>query len=304
MILNMNTWQIKLTDIQHKELQEIAKALSSQYKIEKIICFAVINRLSTENTVFAPSKVVSASNYYLLVMTTEITRIEHAMQDYIGKLFPGTFVIAHGLETVMNLVYKYDTFFLNACLNGALIYAADGFTMIPEFEVEKLDQAFLKDKEAFDRIYNLASGFLESAFICYENNFHNNVTFLLHQSVEQACRALIRRFTGYRSDIHNLDRLLQFCNCFSEEPALLFRRHFVNEQRLFRILTSAYSEARYKDNYQIVDTDADKLCTLVKAFLDLVSELAKKEPHKGTARNTVEAQAVVVDYSPALPASL
>lgn len=300
----MNTSPIKLTEIQLKELQEIAKALTSQYKLEKIICFAAINRLSSENTVFAATKVVSASNYYLLVMTTEITRIEHAMQDYIGKLFPGTFVIAHGFETVMNLVYKYDTFFLKACTNGALIFTADGFTMIPEFEAEKSEQAFLKDREAFDRIYNLASGFLESAFICYENDFQNNVTFLLHQSVEQACRALIRLFTGYRSDIHNLDRLLQFCNCFSDEPAMLFRRHFVNEQRLFRILTSAYSEARYKDNYQVANTDVGQLCTLVKAFLDLVSELAKKEPYEGTARNTEEAQAVVVDYSPALPASL
>jgi HEPN domain-containing protein len=300
----MRTQPIKLTEAQHKELQDIAKALTSQYKIEKIICFAALNRLSSENSVFAPAKFVSACNYYLLVMTTDITRVEHAIQDYISKLFPGTFVIAHGLETVMKLAYKYDTFFLNTCLNGALIYTADGFTMIPEFEADKSEEAFLKDREAFDRIYNLASGFLESAFICYENDFHDNVTFLLHQSVEQACRALIRLFTGYRSDIHNLERLLQFCNCFSEEPTMLFRRHFVNEHRLFRILTSAYSEARYKDNYQVVDVDADQLCTLVKAFLDLVSELAKKKPHKGTARNAEEAQAVVVDYSPTLPASL
>ncbi|QTE36356.1 hypothetical protein J3L18_24980 [Mucilaginibacter gossypii] len=107
----MNTIQIKLTDIQYKELQEIAKALTNQYKIEKIICFAAINRSSEETTVFDRSKVVSETNYYLLVITTDVTRIEHAMQDYISKLFPGTFVIAHGLETVMNLVYKYDTFF-------------------------------------------------------------------------------------------------------------------------------------------------------------------------------------------------
>lgn len=180
----MNTIQIKLTDIQYKELQEIAKALTNQYKIEKIICFAAINRSSEETTVFDRSKVVSETNYYLLVITTDVTRIEHAMQDYISKLFPGTFVIAHGLETVMNLVYKYDTF-LNACLNGSLIYTSDGFTMIPDFDEAKAEDAILKDREAFKRIYNFALGFLESAWICQENDFDNNVIFLLHQAVDK-----------------------------------------------------------------------------------------------------------------------
>lgn len=295
---------IKLTDLQTKELQEIAKTLTNQYQIQKIICFAAINRSSEETTVFDRSNVISATNYYLLVMTTEITRIEHAMQDYISKLFPGTFVIAHGLETVMNLVYKYDTFFLNACLNGALIYTFDGFTMIPDFDEAKAEEAILKDREAFKQINNLASGFLESAWHCLENDFDNNVIFLLHQAVEQGCRALIRLFTGYRSDIHNISRLIDFCNCFSPEPSALFRRHFAKEKHLFKVLSASYSDARYKDNYQVVDHEADLLCTQVQAFLDLIEELAKKETAPGTARTTVEASAEVVDYSSALPASL
>jgi HEPN domain-containing protein len=304
MILTMNNQPIKLTEVQRKELQEIAIALTTHYKIEKIICFAAISSLSTSDTIFTPPEATSSSAYYLLVMTTETTRIEHSMQDCIGTLFPGTYVIAHGLETVMNSVSHHDNFFLSACLNGALIYTSDGVTMIPEFEVEKAEQGALKDKEAFDRIYKLAEGFLESAFVCYENNFYNNVIFLLHQAVEQGCRALIRLFTGYRSDIHNISRLLEFCNCFSQEPALIFRRHFATEKKLFTILSNSYSHARYKDNYEVVDTDANELCTQVKAFLDLVAQLAKRNPHKGAAKDAAEVSAEVVDYSPALPASL
>lgn len=300
----MKNSPIKLTDFQNKELQEIAKALNIQYKIEKIICFAALSSLNTHDTVFATPQAGSTNIYYLLVMTTEVTRIEHTMQDYISKLFPGAFVIAHGLETVMNLVYKYDTFFLNTCMNGALIYTSDGFTMIPEYDEAKAEKAVSKDKEAFKRIYKLASGFLESAFICLENNFDDNVIFLLHQAVEQGCRALIRLFTGYRSDIHNISRLLDFCKCFSPEPSELFRRHFSNEKHLFKVLATSYSDARYKDNYQVIDHEADLLCTQVKAFLDLIGELAKKETAQGAARSTVEAPAEVVDYSLALPASL
>ncbi|WEA01859.1 HEPN domain-containing protein [Mucilaginibacter sp. SJ] len=300
----MKSNPIKLTEYQNKELQVIADALNTQYQIEKIICFAALSSYSSKETVFSSAQNNLTNNYYLLVLTTEITRIEHVMQDYINKQFSGVFVIAHGLETVINLVYNYDTFFLNACLNGVLIYTSDGFTMIPDYDEAKAEEAVLKDKEAFERIYKLACGFLESAFICLENNFDNNVIFLLHQAVEQGSRALIRLFTGYRSDIHNISRLLDFCNCFSPEPSVLFRRHFSEEKHLFRVLATSYSDARYKDNYHVIDHEADLLCKQVKAFLDLVAELAKKETVQGTARTTVEVPAEVVDYSPALPASL
>jgi hypothetical protein len=159
---------IKLNETQSKELQEIAKVLCSHFKIEKIICFGALSALSSENTIFSASSTQSANSYYLLVLTTEITRIEHVMQDYIKRSYPGTFILQHGLETVMNLVFNYDTFFLNACLNGALIYTADGFTMIPEFEEEKMEEAVIKDQEAFKRIYVLASGFLESASFAWK----------------------------------------------------------------------------------------------------------------------------------------
>ena len=140
---------IKLTNAQTTELQEIAKVLCTQYKIEKIICFGALSSLTSENTIFEVSQMHSTNKYYLLVLTTEIMRIEHAMQDYINKHFPGTFILQHGIETVMNLVYNYDTFFLNACLNGALIYTKDGFTMIPDFDESKMEEALLKDKEVF-----------------------------------------------------------------------------------------------------------------------------------------------------------
>ncbi|MEN0055424.1 MAG: HEPN domain-containing protein [Mucilaginibacter sp.] len=273
----MRTETIKLTEPQHQELQEIAKALLSQYQIEKIICFAVLSSSDNNETAFADREVSSSNAYYLLVLTAELVRIEYAMQDYISKLFPGTLVIAHGQQTVMDLVYKHDRFFLHACLNGALIFTADGFTMNPEFEPKLIEQVTSKDREAFKHIYNLATGFMECGFDCYEKGFYNNVTFVLHQAVEHGCRALIRLFTGYHSDIHNLTRLLDFCKCFSQEPAALFRRHFEPEKKLFGILAASYSEARYRDNYSVSKHDANELCSLVKTFLDLVRKLSGKE---------------------------
>jgi HEPN domain-containing protein len=300
----MKNYPIEISKGQQKELQEIAKVLTCQYQIEKIICFGTLSSHETVNTCFAEPESSLKNAYYLLVLTTEIKRIEYTIQDYISSLFPGVFIVAHGLATVIEAVHKRDRFFTEACLNGLLVYTSDGFTMVPEVASENISVDYSKDEEAFTRMYSMASGFMECAYECYEKEFYNNVAFLLHQAVEQACRGLIRLYTGYRSDFHNIDRLLCLCSCFSAEPAKLFKRHFKEEKRLFRVLAGSYTEARYRDNYQIIDHDADLLCTLVKAFLDLTMELSLKVPHKVTARTTVEEQAAVVDYSPALPASL
>lgn len=295
---------IKLGEEQKRELQEIAKVLTSNYQIDKIICFGALTSLTTANTCFIEPERSLKNTYYLLVLTTDSKRIEYVIQDFINSHFPGVFIIAHGFSTVMEAVYKNDRFFMDACLNGELVYTSDGFTMIPEFDHEIIEKSYSKDREAFSRMFSMASGFMECAYECYEKEFYNNVAFLLHQAVEQACCGLIRLYTGYRADIHNIDRLLSLCECFSAEPGRLFKRHFKEEMRLFRVLAGSYTEARYRDNYKVIDHDADQLCTLVKAFLDLTLELSLKVPHKVTARTTVEEQAAVVDYSPALPASL
>ncbi|MFB0494481.1 HEPN domain-containing protein [Mucilaginibacter sp. OAE612] len=297
----MQNTPIKITARQHKELLEIAKALTGHYRIEKIICFAALHCFHSSDTCFTEPDCDSSDQYYLLVMTKENTRIEHQMQDFIGKLFPGTTVLAHGLETIMSLVYQYDRFFLNVCLNGELVFTSDGFTMVPEFENEKTEQTIVKDIDAYHQIFGLACGFVECAFDCHSKGFYNNVTFILHQAVEHGCRALIRLFTGYKSDIHNLDRLITFCSLFPNEPVALFRRHFDKEKQLFRLLSASYTEARYRDHYKVNELEAGELCVLVKSFLELVKSLAEVQIRKLTQINNYQNGLAFKNDNPALP---
>jgi hypothetical protein len=84
---------------------------------------------------------------------------------------------------------------------------------------------------------------------------------------------VIRIYMGYRSDMHNLARLINLCRCFSDEPFELFPRKTAEEKRQFQILIRSYSETRYKDEYQIDSADADKLFTQVVGFLNLIKTL-------------------------------
>ena len=81
---------------------------------------------------------------------------------------------------------------------------------------------------------------------------------------------------GYRSDMHNLARLINLCRCFSDEPFELFPRKTAEERRLFQILIRSYSETRYKDEYQLNSADAEKLFTQVVEFLKLIKAFCNK----------------------------
>ncbi len=99
---------------------------------------------------------------------------------------------------------------------------------------------------------------------------------MLHQAMEQSCSALIRVFTGYRSDIHGLARLIHFSKCFSDLPERFFSGGPNEEERLFKLLQNSYSETRYKEGFTVTEKDASSLLEKVHAFTDMAEKICLK----------------------------
>jgi len=209
------------------------------------------------------------------MITTEATRIEHEVQDYVNRLFDkaGITIIVHGLETVTNAISQGNRFFTAVCRDGMQLYTANGLRLNMDYPDLNPATTQAKAEKHYYHRYAMALGFMEAAEECLEKEYYNNAIFMLHQAVEQACIAMIRVFMAYRSDMHNLSRLLNLCGCFSGEPAALFPRKTPEDQRLFQLLLKSYSDARYKDEYKVTRQDAEILCTLVRALIELTEEL-------------------------------
>src|SRR5690606_32593970 len=84
--------------------------------------------------------------------------------------------------------------------------------------------------------------------------------FMLHQATERVCSAMIRVFAGLHTSTHNLNKLLRYTRLFSMEPSAVFPRNTPEEMHLFDLLFKGYSDARYRQGYQI---SADELETLL-----------------------------------------
>lgn len=118
----------------------------------------------------------------------------------------------------------------------------------------------------WSRWYGLAKRFWQVASDSLPSGRQDLTVFLLHQSVEHTCIALIRVFTGYRTNTHNLSRLLTFVENFSELLISAFPGITREEQELFSILLRGYSDPRYKDMYEV---STDKVAILVERVKEL-----------------------------------
>jgi HEPN domain-containing protein len=69
--------------------------------------------------------------------------------------------------------------------------------------------------------------------------------FMLHQSVEHGLRSLLMLTTGYRTNTHNLDKLLRYCSMSVYKITEIFKGN-KHSTTLFYKLRNAYIHARYK----------------------------------------------------------
>jgi HEPN domain-containing protein len=301
----MESKTVKLSTVQCRELEEIITTLVAKYKTEYIICFGCLNDSRSATSCFAEDIQLSDTHYFLLMITTGITRIEHKVQDYVNSFFEkGTItIVVYGMETITNAIAQGSRFFTTVCRDGMQLYAASGLRLNMDFPDLNPATTFSKAQKHFYHRFGMASGFLESASNSYDNRYYTNCMFELHQAVEQACIAVIRVFMAYRSEMHNLTRLINLCRCFSDGPIDLFPRRTEEDKRLFQLLLKSYSDTRYKDEYEIFDHDAEKLWTQVDDFLKLIKVLCNKRL-AAYRREAEEAGMRIEDYAPLLPASL
>ncbi|MBB6611538.1 HEPN domain-containing protein [Pontibacter sp. Tf4] len=261
------------------ELQGIVAKLVQQFQPEKIICFGCISSKKDSYSCFAEATDESCNHYFLLVVTAAGKRIEHDVQSYATNHFKKgkVTVLAHRHETIEKALSRQSRFFCRAFREGALLYVASGFVTMPALPDVCPRKAAEKAITHFYNRFDLAQGFFCAAENALENGYFNCAVFLMHQVVEQSCRALIRVHMAYRSDIHHLGRLLDLCCCFSPEPARVFAGNTPEDTRLFSILAKSYLEGRYKDEFQVDEADARQLYRKVKYFMELTRDLCFKE---------------------------
>jgi len=119
---------------------------------------------------------------------------------------------------------------------------------------------------------------------------------MLHQAIEHACGALIRIYTGYRPNTHNLSRLLQMVESFTRELKAIFPKSTKEEEGIYGILQHGYLDARYKDEYNVPASTLQILIDRVQQFQKVAADL-----YKGKMSQYLQPSFNRIPDSPAFP---
>ncbi len=223
----MEKTTFNLSSAQYLELKEIITSLVAKYEVEYIFCFGCSDEHYKSIGCFTYCFIARKTHYFLLMLTTQVTRIEHEVHDHVNSLSKDftISIIVHGLQTATDAVSQGSRFFCSACRDGMQLYSASGLRLILDYPNLNPAITFAKAQKHYFHRFGMACGFMESASTSYDNGFYSNCMFELHQCMEQACIAIIRVYMAYRSDMHNLARLLNlYPLCFPATVSLtLFR---------------------------------------------------------------------------------
>ncbi|MBO9595002.1 MAG: HEPN domain-containing protein [Niabella sp.] len=121
-----------------------------------------------------------------------------------------------------------------------------------------------------------AKEFLAGAELYRLRRQHKMAAFMLHQSAEQALRALLMAGTGYHANTHSIDRLLRYGSLVAHQLPEIFPRQTEQDKRLFNLLQKAYIDTRYKDDYKITDEELLTLTGKIRRIHEVLSDAGKR----------------------------
>lgn len=251
--------------------------LSQKFNPLQIFCFSKnISQTSTNGCFIATDEYLTGDYCLLLVMDT-VTRVDYEVQDFANIYFKQSTVtvICHSNQSVWEAIDANSRFFKSIYNQGELLFSFDGLLNSPVSPYVPGNGASKARKHLQHRI-PLAEGFFAGAAECFSKEKYGISTFMLHQVIEQSLIVLIRVHVAYRSEFHNLHRLIRLCLCFSDKPFSLFLGTNDNK-RLFDVLSKSYSFARYKDDFQVTKIDAELLLHKAEKFLQMVKSMCEEK---------------------------
>lgn len=273
----METHILSTTSNQDKEsyFKAFIKSLVEKFHPLQILCFAKKTTEVKTSGCFAEQQTNHYSDYCLLLVTETNVRIDFPAQDFAYYHFKlGTVTtICYGKQALSEAIKANSRFFITIYAKGELLYSRDGMGKF-DFNTQFIPiNPVLKARKHYDYRISLAEAFLRGAAECLNKQHFEVSTFMLHQCIEQCCIVLIRVHIGYKSEIHNLRRLLGLCNSFSDKPKKLFLSGSTEDEQLFELLMESYSGARYKSDYLVGKENAEILYDRASRLVQLTKEM-------------------------------
>jgi HEPN domain-containing protein len=275
----MNTSLNHLSPQRQEEIRSAVHIIVKAVQPEKIILFGVYGPGGDYGAMGALQKASlprALDAYDLLVITRTVDRrSDYELQDIIENRCRDRVAVTalvHDIGYVNKRLSEGQYFFALLDIEGILLYDSRRVPLV-KAEMPNLEEVKWMAQRDFERWGQQARAFFRSAEFNLDIREWKIATFLLHQAAEQAYQAILLVFTGYKPTTHNLDKLRRYTNRFSVELAMIFPRDNPEEDDVFRLLSSGYVDARYKEEFMITEEEARVLLERVRRLLNITERV-------------------------------
>jgi uncharacterized protein len=275
----MNTSLNHLSPQRQEEIRSAVHIIVKAVQPEKIILFGVYGPGGDYGAIGALQKASlprALDAYDLLVITRTVDRrSDYELQDIIENRCRDRVAVTalvHDIGYVNKRLSEGQYFFALLDIEGILLYDSRRVPLV-KAEMPNLEEVKWMAQRDFERWGQQARAFFRSAEFNLDIREWKIATFLLHQAAEQAYQAILLVFTGYKPTTHNLDKLRRYTNRFSVELAMIFPRDNPEEDDVFRLLSSGYVDARYKEEFMITEEEARVLLERVRRLLNITERV-------------------------------
>lgn len=225
------------------------------------------------------------SDYDILVVITgpakqveeKLHRITNKYHDLFADrrhAFP-QFIVEH-INTVNRNLEVSQYFFTDIAKEGIMLYDSGKCELAKPRKLSFREIRDIAQKE-FNGLYPYACNFLDLVKICLSKGQNKEAAFLLHQVCEKLYNCILMVFTNYRPKNHRIQDLRGMVKRFSMELESVFPQNTDAEKVCFDLLCRSYIEARYNNDFSILQEQLEYLISRVDILKDITERLCKEK---------------------------
>lgn len=268
------------------ELAEVVAAIREIVPAEMIILFGSYARNAFVEDWIDETHYRYLSDYDILIIVKtkhELTqaKFERDAEKKIekdDKVRTPISVIVHDIEFVNRRLKKAQYFFVDVKREGVLLYDSGKYKLNEPKELHPNERKKLA-QDAFDYYFGKVENFYKLYEFAFSNEIYNEAAFLLHQITEQLYSGILLVFTHYKPNTHNVEMLRKITNSLDNRFIKIFPLDNPEQERLFKLLKKAYTDARYNRNYIITKDELLQLFNWVKELMETGKLLCNEKIH-------------------------
>lgn len=159
-------------------------------------------------------------------------------------------LIAHDIQFLNRRLKKGQYFFTDIQREGIALYDSGQYQLEEPRQLQPRERRLLAQDD-FDYWYGKALKLKKGFDLYMDEGDYAEAIFLLHQIAERLLGAVLLVFTRYKPSTHDLSKLLKRVSSVEPEFLQVFPAGSEEQKQCFKLLRSAYVDARYKPSFSI-----------------------------------------------------